>query len=96
MGERKEPNDAGAGPAEVKLEGKFDDGSVQYTITLEDLCLKLQEAADAVGTKRANRLLFLNTVAALRTLGERLEDVSRELAELKNTPRIIAPGGRIN
>ena len=69
----------------------------EHTISLESLCELLKAAADDKGTKKANRILFLNTIAALRSLGEKVEDQDRELQELKNRPLLVGPGGsRVN
>ncbi len=61
----------------------------EQTITLEELCRRLNAAAEGMGRGNPNKLLLLNSSAALRTLGQRLEEADKELAELKNTPRII-------
>lgn len=70
---------------------------VEKTITLEELCRRMKDAAGHYRTNKANRLLFLNAEAAIRVLGARLEEQDRELAELKNKPLIVGPGGaRVN
>ena len=75
------------------VNGVIDDN----TITLEELSRRLKDAANHYRTCKANRLLFLNAEAALRALGNRLSEADAEIAELKNKPRIVGPGGaRVN
>lgn len=75
----------------------IDTKGVEYMITLEELIRRMQSAADKMGRHNGNRLLLLNASVALRTLGERVEAQDCELAELKNKPLIVGPGGaRVN
>lgn len=76
----------------MKVIGEFDRESNQHTITLEELCRRLNEAADGMGRQNPNRLLLLNSAAALRTLGEQLVDADAIIRQLRSSP-IPGPGG---
>lgn len=68
------------------------------TIMLDELVRRMEAAARIPSTRKANRLLLLNAAAALGALGQRVEEMGAELAELKNQPRIVGPTGlrRVN
>jgi polyhydroxyalkanoate synthesis regulator phasin len=68
------------------------------TIMLDDLVNRMKTAAYTAGTNKKNKMLLLNAAAALSALGQRLEALSAELADLQNKPRIVGPTGlhRVN
>jgi hypothetical protein len=71
----------------------------EIEITLDDLVARLQRAAGRMDRGRTNRLLLLNTAAALRALGARLEATLAENIELRaERGRMVAQGGehRVN
>jgi hypothetical protein len=73
--------------------------AVNNDITLDELAKRVDRAALGMGKRNPHRILLLNTAAALRALGIRLEKALEENSELKaESSRIITPvgGHRVN